>query len=72
MPEERSTYKGKETVIGTEGNVSRLHIDGREVQFRLNEASGRFETIHLPYTSYRSVADLAKAVIDHVPDFRTG
>jgi hypothetical protein len=33
--------------------------------------SGKFSTSYLPYTTYNSVLDLAKAVIDHTPDFDT-
>ena len=70
MSEEHETYKGKDILASTDKEVQ-LSIGGQGVDVSRDETSGRFVTVHLPYTSYDSLIDLAKQVIDNVPDFRS-
>ena len=55
---------------GIDGTVRGLKIDKQIIEVA-EGADGKYSTSHLPYTSYRSVRDLAKAVIEHSPDFDT-
>lgn len=84
MAQQRETYKGFEIVIekpttptpasgataaGTPF-AGKLTIGPREIDV-VEAAPGIFITSYLPHTSYTSVADLAKAVIDHTEEFNT-
>lgn len=71
MPEHREEHGGKTISIGGDDTNPTLTIDGQEVEVVRDEDVGRFTTLHLPYTSYETVLELAKQVIDNVPDFRT-
>lgn len=78
MAQHREIYKGFEIVVddpsaaaaGAASPIRKLTIAGREIAF-VEDAPGSFYTGYLPYTSYESVMDLAKAVIEHTEEFRT-
>ena len=82
----KETHKGFEIVIEDVGAdddqamaamamaasqpMQSLTIDNVKIDVTVGD-SGKFSTSYLPYTTYNSVLDLAKAVIDHTPDFDT-
>lgn len=80
MGQQREIYKGLEIVIneppaatataGAGSPIRKLTIAGREIPF-VQDAAGTFYTGYLPYTTYESAMDLAKAVIEHTEEFRT-
>lgn len=84
MAQQRETYKGFEITIDeppTSTPVSgataagtpfagKLTIGPREIDV-VEAAPGIFITPYLPHTSYTSVSDLAKAVVDHTEEFNT-
>lgn len=69
MPEKRETYKGKEIVVRTRVNGPQMTIDQKEVVISYDEHTGRYATHFLPYTDYLSVMNLAKHLIESVPNF---
>ncbi|MCQ3978371.1 MAG: hypothetical protein DPW09_33510 [Anaerolineae bacterium] len=84
MAQQRETYKGFEIVIekpttptpatgataaGTPF-AGKLIVGPREIDV-VEAAPGIFITSYLPHTSYTSVSDLAKAVIDHTEEYNT-
>ena len=71
MAEERETYKAWEIIATADDNEVRISIGGREVEVTREDRSKRYSTNLLPYTDYQSLVELAKQVIDHVPDFKT-
>ncbi|MCL4296358.1 MAG: hypothetical protein KJ077_11545 [Anaerolineae bacterium] len=84
MTQQRETYKGFEIVIDKPAAsapasgataagtpfAGKLTIGPREIDV-VEVAPGIFITSYLPHTSYKSVSDLAKAVIDHTEEFNT-
>ena len=69
MPEQRENYKGREIIVETGDNQTKVQIDGNEIEVAQDESSGRYVTSLLPYTDYSSAIDLAKDVSDNAPDF---
>ena len=84
MAQQKEKYKGFEIIIDkpttstptisatAEGIpfAGKLTIGPREIDV-VEAAPGIFVTSYLPHTSYQSVSDLAKAVIDHTEEFNT-
>lgn len=64
MPQQQ-TYKGH-TIVISGGNPTTLRIDNKPID--LVAEDNRFLTNNLPYQDYEEVMDLAKAVIDKVPN----
>jgi hypothetical protein len=50
------------------GGAPRLSIDGTEVQVS-QIAENQYATLLLPHSNFSSLDELAKAVIDHAPQF---
>lgn len=56
---------------GTPGKpLKKLEIAGKTVDVWEMEP-GKYTTSHLPYSTYETLTDLAKAVVDDSPDFDT-
>lgn len=71
MATQELTYKGKKIVISGEGDQVKMTIEGEEIPVRHNIQTGTAIAIeHLPHTSFTSLIDLAKAVVDNVIDMR--
>lgn len=84
MAQQKDTYKGFDIVIDDSKKSSveasatatggapaaKLTVGPREIDV-VETAPGVFITSYLPHTSYKSVLDLAKAVIDHTEEFNT-
>lgn len=84
MPQQKESYKGFEIIIDRPAApaiaatptaqgvpfAGTLTIGPREIDV-IEAAPGVFITSYLPHTSYQSVSDLAKAVIDHTEEFNT-
>jgi hypothetical protein len=84
MARQKEKYKGFEIIIDkpttstpaisatAEGIpfAGKLTIGPREIDV-VEAAPGIFVTSYLPHTSYQSLSDLAKAVIDHTEEFNT-
>jgi hypothetical protein len=73
MAPETITYKGKEIAFEQPQDDSkigevRLEIDGKHVH-AIRMEGGRYGSHILPYSDYDSIPDLAKALIDNVPQF---
>lgn len=80
----RETYRGREIVVqpaeadhrraavaqeGADRDLLRVEIDGRPIEV-LQEGPNSFYSVQLPYQSYASPMELARAVVDHVPSFK--
>ena len=72
----KETHKGYEIVIeddvtaAGDQQIENLKIDNKQIDVSELEP-GRYSTSYLPYTTYNSIIDLAKEVIDHTADFDT-
>ncbi len=60
-------YKGKKIII-KDKEQPLVEIDGKPIRIFYNE-NKEYETNYLPYTTYKSILDLCKSVIDNVPGF---
>ncbi|MFF7994746.1 hypothetical protein ACFZDG_33865 [Kitasatospora xanthocidica] len=71
MEDESLQHRGRTIVVaGKDQEKPRLLIDGQEVEHVHRPKTGRYATALLPYTEYDSLAELGKAVVDHVPHFQ--
>lgn len=71
MPEQEETYRGFEIVIDeSQGTPSTIKIADTTVEVSRME-NGKYITQYMPYTEYDSLMELARHVIDKVPDFET-
>jgi hypothetical protein len=69
MPETRSIYRGHEIVIGGTEEAPTLAIDGQ--QFPVSRISpGVYATGILPHTNFTSIDAVARALADHLHQFR--
>lgn len=44
MPEQRENYKGREIIVETGDNQTKVQIDGNEIEVAQDESSGRYVT----------------------------
>jgi hypothetical protein len=84
MAQQKEIYKGFEIIIDKPTTATpaisataqgipfagKLMVGPREIDV-IEAAPGVFITSYLPHTSYQSISDLAKAVIDHTEEFNT-
>lgn len=71
MPEQKETHRGFEIVVDeSQGTPSTIKIGDTTVEVAKAD-DGRYFTQYMPYTDYDSLIELAKHVIDKVPDFET-
>ncbi len=68
MANTSSSHRGHEIVTGQVAGKPQLSIDGEEVQVS-QIAENQYATILLPHSNFSSLDGLAKAVIDHAPQF---
>ena len=68
MANTSSSHRGHEIVMDRTGGAPRLSIDGTEVQVS-QIAENQYATLLLPHSNFSSLDELAKAVIDHAPQF---
>jgi hypothetical protein len=73
---ETERYKGKEIAFEIPADESkigevRLEIEGKHVH-AIRMEDGKYGSHVLPYSDYDSIIDLAKALIDNVPEFGGG
>ena len=59
------TYKGKKIEIKGENNNKKLYVDGKQIEFILDNTSGTFSCQRLPYTRYSSLEEIGRALIDN-------
>ena len=86
MMSHKETHKGYEIVIENDESVEGQSADSTDgaapvaatdlkignISIEVSEGEpGQFSTNHLPYTTYESIVDLAKAVIDDSAEFDT-
>lgn len=66
----RVTYQ--DHTIHTEGQADEaaVTVDGKSIDVLWEQDEGRYSTPLLPYTTYDSLEDLAKAVARYVPSMR--
>jgi hypothetical protein len=66
----RVTYQ--DHIILTEGQADEaaVTVDGKSIDVLWEQDEGRYSTPLLPYTTYDSLEDLAKAVARYVPSMR--
>ena len=69
MAEQRETYRGRTIVVKTVGGKPQVSIDNKAVEV-LQEGPDKYVSDFLPYTSYPTLLELAKQVVDCVPDFK--
>lgn len=68
MADTSSSHRGHEIVMGHTGGEPHLSIDGAGVQVS-QIAENWYATLLLPHSNFSSLDELAKAVIDHAPQF---
>lgn len=84
LQEQRENYKGREVFIKYVDGEPQLTIDGEGVDtftgqmleqpgffFKGGEGPVTYSTSYLPFTDYSSVMEMARDLIDYVPDFST-
>lgn len=62
----KDTYKEKEFLID-HGTPKRLHVNGKEISFQLFP-NNRFYTDLLPYQDFENLIEMAKEIIDKIPN----
>ncbi|MGR9052519.1 MAG: hypothetical protein ACU84J_07715 [Gammaproteobacteria bacterium] len=58
------SYKGFNVVIKTNGSEPTVTIEGKELNVFRDKDNGQFSTSRLPFSTYDSLEDLIKAIID--------
>ncbi len=67
MPRHEEEYKGKKIVVEEDDNQIAVAVDGKAIPVTRDDQYRRYLTTLLPYFSFVSPMDLAREVIDHVP-----
>ena len=68
MANTSSSHRGHEVVTSYVAGKPQLSIDGEEVQVS-QITENQYATLLLPHSNFSSLDELAKAVIDHTPQF---
>jgi hypothetical protein len=63
LTDEETSYRGRKIIVRTDGKNTLL-IDNSEVVTRFDEEARRYFSPSLPYRTFPSLVDLAKAIID--------
>ncbi len=63
MTDEETLYKGRKIIVRTNGKNT-LIIDNSEVVTRFDEEARKYFSPSLPYRTFSSLVDLARAIID--------
>ncbi len=63
----QSEYEGAQIEIDAAGEGS-VTIDGNTIDVKRDEEANAFNTVELPYRTFSSLEDLARAVIDQRND----
>lgn len=67
MPDYEEMYRGRKIVIREENNERKLFIDDKPVQ-AFQDPSGGYSSREIAYHHYRSLAELARAIISRTPE----
>ena len=76
METRKETYKGKEIIFGIPDDPNyigeiELEIDGKHIHM-IKMEDGTYGAHLLPYANYSSIMQLARDVIEKVPEFKGG
>ena len=65
MNEKKFITRGKAIVIQTEPGKARLSLDGEEIRIYHQNGEKPYSTPYLPYGSYDTLENLARALVHH-------
>ena len=66
MADYEEMYRGRKIIIREENNERKLFIDDKPVQ-AFQDASGGYSSFEIAYHHYGSLAELARAIIEKMP-----
>ena len=66
MAKHKEVLDGCTIEIQDDGNLT---INGKEIQYEHDRADGKWSSKYLPYTKYKSLLDMARAIVRDTVEF---